>query len=343
MSSDPILSNCSSEKDPGETSDAVASAEYGASVSKPGASVSLSHGGDSGSPGLGGPLRLPPWLRVRLPRGPVYAGTMNLLKELRLNTVCQGARCPNQFECFARGTATFMILGANCTRNCAFCNIGLGEAEAVDPGEPGRLAEAAARMGLGHVVVTSVTRDDLPDGGAGHFAAVTRAIRAACPRARIELLIPDFRGDETALRLVLSERPDIINHNVETPPAHYPRIRPQADYRQSLTLLKRVKKAGLTGKSGFMVGLGETDEEVRGVLSDLAAVDCDIVTIGQYLAPSRRHTPAQRYVHPDMFAEYAAWGRELGIKEVFSSPLARSSYHAGEVSEALHSSVGGKL
>lgn len=282
-----------------------------------------------------GPLRLPPWLRVSLPKSPVYSGTVNLLKDLRLNTVCQGARCPNQFECFAHGTATFLILGANCTRNCAFCNIGLGKAEAVDPDEPSRLAEAVSRMNLRHVVVTSVTRDDLPDGGAGHFAATVRAIRSALPEAKIELLIPDFRGDEAALTLVIAEAPDIINHNLETPPDHYPRIRPQADYRQSLELLERVKKAGLTAKSGFMVGLGETDDEVLGVLRDLAAVNCDIVTIGQYLSPSRKHMPAQRYVTPETFEEYAAYGRSLGIRQMFSAPLARSSYHAELVSDAM--------
>ncbi len=291
--------------------------------------LAIKHGEDQRN----GPLRLPPWLRVQLPKSPVYSGTVNLLQDLRLNTVCQGARCPNQFECFGHGTATFLILGANCTRNCAFCNIGLGKAEAVDTDEPARLAEAVARMKLKHVVVTSVTRDDLPDGGAGHFAATVRAIRARRPEAKIELLIPDFRGSADALNLVIAEAPDIINHNLETPPNHYKRIRPQANYAQSLELLQRVKRSGLVSKSGFMIGLGETDEEVRGVLQDLAAIDCDIVTIGQYLSPSRKHMPAQRYAHPDTFAEYAVWARELGIKQIFSAPLARSSYHAEMVAE----------
>lgn len=280
-------------------------------------------------------MRIPPWLRVKLPCDHTFADTRALVDGLGLNTVCSSAKCPNMFECFSTGTATFLILGNICTRNCAFCNITPGTTLPPDADEPRRVAEAAGKLGLRHVVVTSVTRDDLDDGGAAHFAATIRALRDARPEATVEVLIPDFRGDRAALRAVIDAAPHIINHNVETPPAHYPRIRPQADYVQSLELLRRVKEAGGVGKSGLMVGLGENDTEVEGVLSDLAACGCDIVTIGQYMRPSRQHPPVERYVHPDVFEQYADCGRALGIPFVFSAPLVRSSYNAETAYEAL--------
>jgi lipoic acid synthetase len=278
------------------------------------------------------PLRIPPWLRVSLPRGGAYSGTADLLADLRLNTVCRSAKCPNTFECFGRGVATFLIMGRNCTRNCAFCNIHPGPLEPLDPTEPQRLAEGAARLGLKHVVVTSVTRDDLPDGGAGHFAATIRAVRARLPECTVEVLIPDFGGDEAALAAVLAAGPSVLNHNVETVPGLYQRIRPQARYEQSLELLRRSKALApaVPVKSGLMVGLGETDSQVMRVLDDLAAARCDIVTIGQYMRPTREHPEVERYVEPRMFEEYAAAGRARGIPRMFCAPLVRSSYNAAE-------------
>lgn len=275
-------------------------------------------------------LRIPEWLRVKLPESRNFCGTTHLLEAKGLHTVCQSARCPNIFECFSRNVATFLILGNACTRNCAFCNIQEGHVTPPDPDEPAQVAEASKELGLKHVVVTSVTRDDLPDGGAGHFAATVREIQAALPDASIEVLIPDFQGDEAALRTVLDAGPDIVNHNVETVPHLYAAIRPQADYQQSLTLLERVAAAGFKAKSGCMVGLGETDEQIHVLLQDLHRVGCHMVTIGQYMRPTRKHPPVQRYVHPDVFAEYAAYGRSLGIPHVFSEPLVRSSYNAAD-------------
>lgn len=282
-------------------------------------------------------MRIPPWLRTRLPSNPAFAGTDRLVEGLGLHTVCRNAKCPNMFECYSQGTATFLILGHVCTRNCAFCNITPGAPDPLDLDEPRRVGEAAKTLGLKHVVITSVTRDDLPDGGAAHFAAVIRAVREACKNGApsIEVLIPDFKGSLSALRTVLDAAPEIINHNVETPPAHYSRIRPQADYAQSLELLRRVRQAGGVPKSGLMVGLGETDEEVRGVLKDLADAGCRIATVGQYMRPSRSHPPVERYVHPDVFEQYALWGREAGLEFVFSAPLVRSSYNAAHVFEQI--------
>lgn len=259
------------------------------------------------------------------------------MESLGLHTVCRGAKCPNMFECYSQGTATFLIMGHVCTRNCAFCNIAPGAPSSLDADEPRRVAQAALRLGLRHVVITSVTRDDLPDGGAGHFAATIRAVREAFvdDAVTIEVLIPDFRGSLPALRTVLDAAPEIINHNVETPPTHYRRIRPQADYAQSLELLRRVRQAGGIPKSGLMVGLGETDEEVRTVLGDLAESGCRIATVGQYMRPSRNHPPVRRYVHPDVFEQYATWGREAGLDFVFSAPLVRSSYNAAQVFKQL--------
>ena len=272
--------------------------------------------------------RIPKWLRIRLPESNVFARTRALLKDLGLHTVCQSARCPNIFECFSRGVATFLVLGNSCTRACAFCNIGPGRPAPLDPDEPARVAEAAKRLQLKHVVVTSVTRDDLPDGGAAHFASVVQSIRLALPDAGVELLIPDFQGSERALRTVMDAGPDIINHNVETVPELYPRIRPQADYARSLDLVRRVHAAGLRSKSGLMLGLGETEAGVLRVIDDLAEAGCDIVTIGQYMRPSLRHPQVARYVEPEGFEALAAYGRARGIPAMYCAPLVRSSYHA---------------
>ncbi|MFP4071032.1 MAG: lipoyl synthase [Desulfovibrionales bacterium] len=274
-------------------------------------------------------LRKPEWLRVSLPRDSAYGATRKILDELHLNTVCSSAKCPNIFECFSQGTGTFLILGQNCTRACRFCNIHSGDPEPLDMHEPDHVAEAVNRLGLRHAVITSVTRDDLPDGGAEHFARVVKAVRENCPGVTVEVLIPDFQGSLVSLEQVVAAGPAVINHNVETVPRLYPKVRPQADFDRSLTLLRRVKEhAGIKVKSGLMVGLGETDPEVRATLSSLAGQGCDIVTIGQYLQPSRNHLDVQRYVHPDLFRKYAETGRGLGIPKMFCGPLIRSSYHA---------------
>ena len=274
------------------------------------------------------PLRKPAWLRRPLASDRRFFTTSALLNEQGLSTVCKEANCPNRQECFSSGTATFLILGETCTRNCRFCNIHPGQTSAPDPTEPQRVAQAAVTLGLKHVVVTSVTRDDLDDGGSAQFAAVIRELRQALPQSSVEVLIPDFQGDASALRTVMDAKPDIINHNVETHPELYTQVRPQADYVQSLELLRRVSDGGMTAKSGLMVGLGETDEQVRQVMADLHAAGCSIVTIGQYLPPTSQHHRLDRYVTPEQFDEYAAYGRSLGLRHVFSGPLVRSSYHA---------------
>ena len=276
-------------------------------------------------------LRIPPWLRVKLPCNHTFSDTRALVEGLDLHTVCHSAKCPNMFECFSRKTATFLILGNTCTRNCAFCNIGGGIILAPDPGEPARVGKAAAALGLRHAVVTSVTRDDLPDGGSAHFAATIRAIRDSgetCPT--IEVLIPDFRGKREALQTVMDAEPHIINHNVETPPAHYSRIRPQADYQQSLELLRRVKEAGRVSKSGLMVGLGESDEEVLQTLRDLHAAGVEIVTLGQYLRPTLEHHPVAAYITPEKFDWYRQQALDMGFSYCASGPMVRSSYLADE-------------
>ncbi len=252
------------------------------------------------------------------------------MDDLRLNTVCQSAKCPNKWECFSRNVATFLIMGSVCTRNCAFCNITPGKTEPLEPDEPERVAEAARRLELKHVVITSVTRDDLPDGGAAHFAACVHAVRKVVPDCTVEVLIPDFQGSESALRTVLDSRPDILNHNIETVPGLYPAIRPKADYAQSLELLRRAKKLcpDVRTKSGMMVGLGENDSDVIRTIGDLADVQCDIVTIGQYMQPSREHPCVERYVPPPFFDEYTAAGRAKGIPHMFCAPRVRSSYNA---------------
>lgn len=276
--------------------------------------------------------RKPAWLRRPLPQGPGLLRTAGLLRELRLNTVCDGAKCPNRMECYDGGVAAFLILGRVCTRNCAFCDIAPGKPEAVDPDEPARLAQAAARLGLAHVVVTSVTRDDLPDGGAGHFAAVLRALQGSLPRATREVLIPDFGGDPDSLAAILGAGPHVLNHNLETVPELYAAVRPQAVYARSLELLARTKRSegAPLVKSGLMLGLGETPGQIRRVLGDLAVAGCDIVTLGQYLAPSPRHAPIVRYAPPEEFDAWAECGRDLGIRHMHCAPLVRSSYNAGK-------------
>ncbi|MEZ7195793.1 lipoyl synthase [Pseudodesulfovibrio karagichevae] len=278
------------------------------------------------------PLRIPPWLRIKLPSNENFSNTSELIGDLHLNTVCQSAKCPNKWECFSKNVATFLIMGAICTRNCAFCNIASGDMEPLDPTEPARVAEAARRLALKHVVITSVTRDDLPDGGSNHFAATIRAVRETMPECTVEVLIPDFQGDEPALGAVLDAHPNVLNHNLETVPVLYDAIRPQANYRQSLALLENAKRMAtdIPTKSGIMVGLGETDEQIMTVLDDLAAIDCDIVTIGQYMQPSRQHPMVKRYVEPEVFEMYAEEGRKRGIRHMFSAPLVRSSYNAAD-------------
>mgnify|MGYP000097261751 FL=1 len=276
--------------------------------------------------------RLPPWIRARSPLGSATEAVREILKRYRLNTVCQSAACPNAGECFAEGTATFMILGRECTRDCRFCAVRPGEPGPPDPSEPERVAAAAQELGLHHVVVTSVTRDDLPDGGAGHFAATIRAIRTLCPEATVEVLTPDFGGDPGAVAAVVAAGPDVYNHNVETVPRLYPVVRPGARYWRSLELLRRVKELapGMRTKSGLMVGLGEREEEIMAVLSDLRAAGCEMLTIGQYLRPSRDHLPVAEYVPPERFAAWAEWARAMGFVHVAAGPLVRSSFHAGE-------------
>jgi lipoic acid synthetase len=260
-----------------------------------------------------------------------------LIEKGRLHTVCQEAKCPNIWECYAHQTATFLIMGSRCTRNCRFCSVTPGPPEPLDPLEPTRVAEAAARMGLKYAVVTSVTRDDLPDGGAAHFAATIRELRRLIPGIQVEVLIPDFQGDDSALLTVLAARPDVLNHNIESVPRLYPQVRPQADYLRSLALLKRAREfdAGIATKSGLMLGLGEEAQEVRRTLQDLRAVDCRILTLGQYLQPSPEHLPVVRYVPPEEFENWRTSALEMGFAEVASGPFVRSSYHAKESFNAL--------
>jgi lipoic acid synthetase len=272
----------------------------------------------------------PDWLRVRISAGQHKNEVVELLSRLALHTVCEEANCPNLSECFGRKTATFIILGKVCTRNCTFCNVSKGRVEPVDPAEPLHLARAVRELGLKHVVVTSVTRDDLSDGGAGHFARVIAAVRELSPEVVIEVLIPDFQGNAAALEQVAAMVPAIINHNMETVPRLYPEVRPLADYSRSLALIRRVKgfNREIYTKSGIMIGLGETPAEVARVLEDLREDGCDFLTIGQYLAPSKYHHPVVEYVHPDQFAEYRKIALKLGFAYVASGPLVRSSYMA---------------
>lgn len=274
--------------------------------------------------------RKPDWLKIRTKGGKNKAQVENILGKLSLNTVCKEANCPNLTECFNRKTATFMILGSVCTRNCIFCNVEKGYPQLVDTQEPTHVAQAVGELDLRHVVITSVTRDDLPDGGAGHFARVVEEIRKANKGVVIEVLIPDFKGELNALLKVVQACPEIINHNIETVPRLYSSVRPMALYERSLELLSRVKESngGIMTKSGIMLGLGEQKEEVLEVFNDLRRVDCDILIVGQYLAPSAAHYEVKEYVHPDTFEEYKELALELGFKNVASGPLVRSSYLA---------------
>ncbi len=283
----------------------------------------------------------PPWLTRRLPSGPEYEKIRGLMNQGRLHTVCQEAKCPNIWECFSSRTATFLILGDRCTRNCRFCAVAHLPVEPPDAGEPQRVAEAVAKMGLGYVVVTSVTRDDLPDGGAGHFAATIRAIRRRVPQAGIEVLIPDFQGDAAALRSVLDAKPHVLNHNIETVPRLYVEVRPGAVYSRSLALLGQARRhdASVATKSGLMLGLGETDPEIRQTLRDLLDVGCRLLTLGQYLQPSRDHLPVARYVPPAEFDRWRQSALQMGFDEVASGPFVRSSYHAQEL---FNTASGGK-
>lgn len=271
----------------------------------------------------------PDWLRVKLPYGETFKNVSNIIEEHDLHTVCQSARCPNMGECWSAGTATFMILGNVCTRSCGFCAVMTGRPDpGLDYDEPRRVAEAVKLMGLNHAVVTSVNRDEREDGGAPIFTETIRRIREMQPGCTVEVLIPDFRGIWDALQEVLDVHPDILNHNVETVPRLYRRVRPQADYERSLEVLRRSKEHGLRTKSGIMVGLGEREEEVLDLMDDLAENGVDVMTIGQYLQPTKMHLPVEEFVHPTTFEWYKEIGESKGIEHVESGPLVRSSYHA---------------
>lgn len=276
----------------------------------------------------------PEWLKIRLGDPTNQNRVLNLIEGLNLHTVCQEARCPNIFECWSDRTATFMLGGDICTRHCGFCAVGKGVPGSLDTDEPRHVAEAVRQLNLAHSVITSVNRDDLPDGGAAHWAQTVREVRFLNPECKIEVLIPDFNGDEAALNTVLDAQPDVLNHNTETIERLYRRVRPDASYQQSLTLLERAaarrdqEKRGMLTKSGIMVGLGETFHEVVELMKDLRAVSCNIMTIGQYLQPHARRLPVERYVTPEEFARWREIGGEMGFKHVESSPLTRSSYHA---------------
>jgi lipoic acid synthetase len=283
------------------------------------------------------PKRKPDWLKVRLPASNGYRRLKKLMDEKKLHTVCEEAMCPNIGECWHRGTATFLLMGDICTRSCGFCHIKTGRPSALDEDEPRRVAESVVAMNLNHCVLTSVNRDELPNGGAHIFANTIREIRKRLSNCTIEVLIPDFKGDRAALKEVMDARPEILNHNTETVPRLYRTVRPQANYQQTLELLSNAKTMdpGAITKSGIMVGLGETKEEVLAVIRDLREQQVDILTIGQYLRPSLFHLPIYRYVHPDEFQEFHNVGMEMGFRWVESGPLVRSSYHAEGQAEAL--------
>ncbi len=289
--------------------------------------------------------RKPEWIRVKAPNSPEYAETKRLVREFGLNTVCEEAACPNIGECWKQKHATFMIMGDTCTRACAFCNVKTGLPGALNPHEPMNVAEAVGKLGLHHVVITSVDRDDLPDGGAAHFAAVIAAMRLRAPGTTVEILTPDFLRKPGAVETVARAGPDVFNHNLETVPRLYPTIRPGARYFTSLRLLQNVKEVdpALFTKSGIMVGLGETREEVHQVMDDLRAADVDFLTIGQYLQPTPKHAPVDRFVTPAEFDAYASIARAKGFLMVSASPMTRSSYHAGDDFERLRAARQAKL
>ncbi|MSO68913.1 MAG: lipoyl synthase [Alphaproteobacteria bacterium] len=302
---------------------------------------------DNVAPIVKRPERLPkpPWLRVKAPNSAEFAATRNLMREHKLNTVCEEAACPNIGECWAKGHATVMILGSTCTRACTFCNVKTGTPDLLDPHEPGEVAKAVAGLGLEHVVVTSVDRDDLDDGGADHFVRVIQRLRATAPSTTIEVLTPDFRNKDGAIEAVAKARPDVYNHNLETVPRLYTEVRPGARYFHSLRLLARVKEIdpSIFTKSGIMVGLGEERREVLQVMDDLRSADVDFITIGQYLQPTPRHHAIDRFVTPDEFEEYRRLAFAKGFLMVSSSPLTRSSYHAGDDFRRLRAARDAKL
>ena len=280
-------------------------------------------------------LRKPPWLKKRIPPFQDLQKVRSILNGTDLHTVCEEARCPNLGECFSSGTSTFLILGRVCTRNCGFCAVEHGVPVSIDETEPEKVAQAIRKMGLQYVVITSVTRDDLSDGGASLFAKTIQAIRALGPKIKVEVLIPDFQGKHSSLEIVLKECPDVLNHNIETVARLYPVVRPQAAYQRSLDLLRRSKEdyPHIPTKSGFMLGLGETHEEVLELLRNLREVECDFLTIGQYLQPRQDRLPVVRFIPPEEFEEYKRIGEEMGFKAVASSPFVRSSFHAFEMFE----------
>lgn len=285
------------------------------------------------------PIRKPDWIRIRIPTTPAVAKLKAVLRENRLHTVCEEASCPNLSECFSHGTATFMIMGDKCTRRCSFCDVAHGRPDPLDPEEPHNLAKTIAEMGLKYVVITSVDRDDLRDGGAGHFTACLQAVRSLNPKITIEVLVPDFRGRmEVALAAIAPELPDVFNHNIETVPRLYKQARPGSDYAWSLQLLQEFKKRfpGIPTKSGLMLGLGETNEEIKETLVDLRKHEVDMLTLGQYLAPSQHHIPVARYVTPEEFKELGDYAKEIGFTNVASGPLVRSSYHADRQAAGEH-------
>ncbi|MBN8597498.1 MAG: lipoyl synthase [Planctomycetes bacterium] len=285
--------------------------------------------------------RKPAWLKAKVPGGPGYNRLRNIMSEHKLHTVCEEAGCPNMGECWARGVATIMILGDTCTRACGFCNVKTGRPQAVDRDEPRRVAESLALMGLKHVVITSVNRDELSDGGAGIWADTIIRTRESCPSMSVEVLIPDFEGNWPALQMVIDAKPHIINHNLESVRRMYPAVRPSAKFDRSVELLRRVKEQGGVAKTGIMVGIGEKDEEVLALMDEVIAGTqtpngaCDILTIGQYLQPTRNHLPMDRWVHPDTFAMFKEEGLKRGFKVVESGPLVRSSYHADHQADVL--------
>jgi lipoyl synthase len=276
----------------------------------------------------------PDWLRVKAPQWQRVGNVKDILRDLRLNSVCEEASCPNIGECFHHGTATFLIMGPACTRACPYCDIDFEKKpQPLDPTEPERLAEAVQRMNLKHVVITSVNRDDLPDGGASQFVRCIQEIRAISPKTTIEVLIPDLCGNWSALEVILQAKPEVLNHNTETVPSLYRRVRPQGNYARTLELLQKAREIApwVYTKSGIMVGLGETDAEIRSCMTDLRSVDCDILTIGQYLQPTPKHLPVLSWVEPAQFDEWRQFGESLGFLQVVASPLTRSSYHAEQV------------
>lgn len=278
-------------------------------------------------------IQKPDWLKRRLPTGSAYESVKEMIGRDRLHTVCQEAKCPNMWECFSHHTATFLIMGSRCTRNCRFCSVPGGDPEPPDPEEPGRIARVSREMGLKYVVITSVTRDDIADGGAAIFAETIKAIRRQIPDACVEVLIPDFQGNEEALYTVLKAEPDVLNHNIETVPRLYPRVRPEANYRRSLNLIQQAHDYAptLPTKSGIMLGLGETTVEIKQTLEDMLQAGCRILTLGQYLQPSKNHLAVERFIPPEEFETWRKKALKMGFEEVASGPFVRSSYHAHEL------------